>query len=320
MSELTFAFVTPSYAPDFQRCKLLCWSIKQFVDVPVHHYIIVDPKDFSLFQTLADRHTTILSKEEILPSWIQRIPFFDKKNLWLNLKGYRSGNWLLRGWLVQQIIKLATAQYVSEEVIIFLDSDVAFIDRFNIHSLVKEGKVRLFRVEQYMNENDKLTHVWKEEAKHLLNLPSEKHYQDNYVSQIVTWRRSTLLQMYQHIERNTQKDWLETLCEVRHLSEYILYGMFANYVAGEHAGHYDDHLQKICWCYWEEVPMSNSELAAFFHEAQTSGHKAVMISAKSGIDLSIAAFQQFLNLDSTESDRLTEDPLRLLDEQPIIPA
>jgi hypothetical protein len=319
MSELTFAFVTPSYAPDFQRCKLLCWSIKQFVDFPVHHYIIVDQKDLSLFQELADRHTTILAKEKILPSWIQRVPFFDKKNLWLNLKGYRSGNLLLRGWLVQQMIKLAAAQYVSEEVIIFLDSDVAFIDRFNVHSLVKEGKVRLFRVEQYINENDKLTHVWKEEAKRLLKLP-DKHYQDNYVSQIVTWRRSTLLQMYQHIERNTQKDWLESLCEMKHLSEYILYGMFANYVDSEHAGHYDDHLQKICHCYWKEVPMSNGELEAFFQEAQTSGHKAVMISAKSGMDLSIAAFQRFLNLGLSESDRLTEDRSQSSSEQPIIPA
>jgi hypothetical protein len=317
MSELTFAFVTPSYAPDFQRCKLLCWSIKQFVDFPVHHYIIVDQKDLSLFQELADRHTTILAKEKILPSWIQRVPFFDKKNLWLNLKGYRSGNLLLRGWLVQQMIKLAAAQYVSEEVLIFLDSDVVFIDRFDVHSLIREEKVRLFRVEQYINANDKLTHVWKEEAKHLLNLPAEKQYQDNYVSQIVTWRRSTLLKMYQHIEQNRQKDWLETLCEMKHLSEYILYGMFASYVAEEQAGHYDDHLQKICHCYWEEVPMSNGELAAFFQEAQTSGYQAVMISAKSGIDLSIEEFQHFLNPSLGQTNRITEHNNPLIEPPPI---
>jgi hypothetical protein len=317
MSELTFAFVTPSYAPDFQRCKLLCWSIKQFVEVPIHHYIIVDQKDFSLFQTLADRHTTILTKENILPSWIQRIPLFDKKNLWFNFRGYKSGNWLIRGWLVQQIIKLAAAQYVSEEVLIFLDSDVAFIDRFDVHSLVREEKIRLFRVEQYINVNDKLNHVWKEEAKHLLNLPAEKHYQDNYVSQIVTWRRSTLLQMYQHIERNMQKDWLETLCNMKHLSEYILYGMFASYVAGDQAGHYDDHLQKICWCYWEEVPLSHEDLKAFFQEAQTSGYKAVMISAKSGIDLSLEAFQHFLSLNLDQTNPITQHNHPVIEPPPL---
>jgi hypothetical protein len=66
--------------------------------------------------------------------------------------------------------------------------------------------------------------------------------------------------------------------------------------------------------------MSNGELEAFFQEAQTSGHKAVMISAKSGMDLSIAAFQRFLNLGLSESDRLTEDRSQSSSEQPIIPA
>ncbi|PSB09292.1 hypothetical protein C7B76_25505 [filamentous cyanobacterium CCP2] len=298
MNDLTFAFITPSYAPDFQRCKLLCWSIQKFVTFPVKHYIVVDQKDLALFQELANSYTKILTKEEILPAWIKRIPFFDKKNIWLNLRGYKSGNFLLRGWLVQQIVKLAAAQYVEEEVLVFVDSDVAFIEPFDVHTLVSQDKVRLFRVEHYLNENDKLSDKWKECAKHLLNLPSENYYYDNYVNQIITWRRNTLLRMYQRIEQNFQKDWLETISEMKHLSEYILYGIFASYVSREHSGHYDDHLQKICWCYWEEVPMTPEALKAFFQDAQSSGHKAVMISAKSGIDLSIEQFQNFLNSNS----------------------
>jgi hypothetical protein len=294
MNDLTFAFITPSYAPDFQRCKLLCWSIKQFVDVPIKHYIVVDQKDFNLFQQLADANTIILTKEEILPSWIKRIPFFDKKNVWLNLKGYKSGNWLVRGWLIQQMIKLAAAQYVEQEVLIFLDSDVAFIDSFNIYTLTKQDKVRLFRVDHATNMDSGVGVKWKETAKKLLNLPLENHYYDFYVSQIVTWRRSTLLQLYKCIETNFQRNWLEVLTDVKDLSEYVLYGVFANYVMGQQSGHYDDHLEKVCWCYWEERPMPEQELKEFFQAARSSGHKAVMISAKSSMDLTIQQFQQYL--------------------------
>ena len=245
MMNFSFAFITPSYAPDFQRCKLLCWSIKQFVSFPVKHYIVVDKKDLNLFWQLADSNTKILTKEEVLPSWIKRIPFFDKKkNIWLNLKGYKSGNLLLRGWLIQQMVKLAAAQYVEQEILIFVDSDVAFIDFFDIHTLVDQDKVCLFRIEFSTDMDDKVGRKWKNTAKKLLGLPSQNSYYDYYVDQIVTWKRDNLIQLYKLIEENFEQDWIEVISGVKDLSEYILYGIFASYVMGENSGHYDDHLQK----------------------------------------------------------------------------
>jgi len=295
MSNFTFAFITPSYAPDFQRCKLLCWSIKQFVSHPVKHYIIVENKDLKLFQQLADDNTIILTKEKILPVWIKRIPFFDRRNIWLNFKGYKSGNWLLKGWLIQQIVKLAAAQYVEEEVLIFVDSDVAFIEAFDVYSLVDQDKVRLFRVEHSTDKDNDRGKKWKEVAKQLLNLPQENNYYDYYVSQVVTWRRSNLIQLYQAIEKNFNRNWLEVVAGAKDLSEYIVYGIFVSYVI-DGKGHYDDHLQPICFCYWEDKPMSHEELKEFFYNARSSGNKAVMISAKSPIELSVQQFQNYLAL------------------------
>jgi hypothetical protein len=278
---------------------LLCWSIKQFVSFPVEHYIVVDKKDLNLFQQLADSNTSILTKEEILPSWIKRIFFFGKKNIWLNLKGYKSGEWLLRGWLIQQMVKLAAAQYVEQEVLIFVDSDVAFIDFFDVHTLINKDKVRLLRVEHSTDMDNEIGRKWKNSAKKLLGLPFQNSYYDFYVSQIVTWRRDNLIQLYKLIEENFEQDWLEVISGVKDLSEYVLYGIFANYVIGENSGHYDEHLQKICWCYWDDNPMSHEKLKEFFQEARSSSHKAVMISAKSSIDLSIEQFQNYLALTQT---------------------
>jgi hypothetical protein len=305
MSNLTFAFITPSYAPDFQRCQLLCWSIKKFVAFPVKHYIVVDQKDFALFQQLADENTVILLKENILPSWIKRIPFYDKKNLWLNLKGYKNNNWLIRGWLIQQIIKLAAAQYAEEEVLVFLDSDVAFMEPFDVSSLIQQDKVRLFRVDHKTDHDNEIGKRWKDAAKQLLGLPLEKEYFDFYVSQIVTWRRSTLLQMYSLIEKNFQQNWMEVLCGMKNLSEYVVYGLFANYVLGESAGHYDDHLQKICECYWETDLMTPEELVAFFRRAKAEGYRAVMISAKSPINLTIEQFESLLAKSAIETTEIS---------------
>ncbi|MBD1851134.1 DUF6492 family protein [Leptolyngbya sp. FACHB-711] len=310
MSIFSFAFITPSYAPDFQRCKLLCWSIKQFVAFPVKHYIVVEKKDFDLFQQLSNENIIILTKEEILPFWIKRVPFFDRKNIWLNLKGYQSGNFLLRGWLVQQIVKLAAAQYVKEDILIFVDSDVAFINSFDPRALTKGDKARIFRVNHSSDHEFEESRKWKDTAKKLLNLPLENNYYDFYISQIVTWRRDTLIQLYRLLEENFQQDWLEVVTRVKHLSEYVLYGLFVSYVMRENAGHYDDHLQKVCWCYWEERPMSNEELKEFFQEAQRSGHPAVMISAKSSLDLSIKEFQNYLFL----SKQGGQDKVALLQE------
>ncbi len=299
MSDVTFALITPSYAPDFQRCKLLCWSIKQFISSPVKHYIIVDQKDLNLFQQLSDSNITILTKEKVLPLWIKRVPilFLHKKNIWLNLKGYRSGNWLLRGWLIQQIVKLAAAYYVEEEVLVFVDSDVAFIDFFDLYTLINnEDRVRLFRVEHSTNMDKGVAKKWKDAAKKLLNLPPENCYHDFYVSQIVTWRRSNLIKLYKLIEDNFQQNWLEVISGLKDISEYVLYGIFASYIMGENSGHYDDHLQPICWCYWEDSPMSDDELGQFFQKAKSSGHKSVMISAKSSIDLSVEQFKDYLDL------------------------
>ncbi|MGF1536444.1 MAG: DUF6492 family protein [Elainellaceae cyanobacterium] len=296
MEDLTFAFITPSYAPDFERCKLLCWSIKQFVFPKIKHYIIVDRQDFSLFQTLADANTTILIKEDILPNWIKRVPFSNKKNIWLNLKGFQSGSWLIRGWLIQQIIKLAAAQYIEQDVLVFLDSDVAFIDKFNVHEMVQasDSKVRLFRVPNVPQLDNKVTQKWKNTAKALLGLPQDQVYHDNYISQIMTWRRDTLMALYKAIERQTGKPWINALTEVKDLSEYVLYGMFVSYVLKDEAGHYEEHMMKLCHSYWSEKKMSSQQLADFFQQAVSSGHKAVMISAKSPTLLSIEQFQQQL--------------------------
>ena len=138
LSRLSFGLVTPSYFQDFERCQLLCKTRKKFWPESVKHYIIVDARDISLFKVLGDSSTEILAVEDILPWWIKRLPLFQQG--WISFKGLP-----IRNWILQQLVKLSIATVLEEDILGFVDSDVAFIRAFDPSSFVQEERVRLYR-------------------------------------------------------------------------------------------------------------------------------------------------------------------------------
>lgn len=280
---LTFGFVTPSYAPDYRRCQLLCKSIDRFVTPAFTHYVVVDRADIDLFRCLASDHRIILCKQDVLPTWLWQVPVFKKKNLWVNCRALWSRRLVVRGWIVQQLIKLLANKFVQEDVIVFADSDVAFVNPFDLGRFVdKQERVRLFRVPHSKSHDDRSSNRWKNTARTLLGLAKNQQIYDFYISQIVTWRRDELELLQQHVERTTGREFVESLCELRHLAEYILYGVFVSYVRGDMAGHFDEHQQKIAHCNWSETQIHPKDVREFIDFARQEEFAAIMISAKSG--------------------------------------
>lgn len=58
-----FAIITPSYAPDYHRCSLLCQTMDAYGRGKFTHYVIVDKKDYGLFKSLASAHRHIITVE-----------------------------------------------------------------------------------------------------------------------------------------------------------------------------------------------------------------------------------------------------------------
>lgn len=280
-SSLTFAIITPSFAPDFERCQLLVRSIQQFIQPRVNHYIIVPQRDLPLFRQLQSQHTIILTVESILPWWILRIPGF--KSAWLSLKTLP-----IRGWIQQQLVKLSIPEQLTEDCLMFVDSDVAFIRPFQLQpallrrSVQQEGdRTRLFRVAnaQFLKQPNVLK--WEVTAARLLNL-SEQTSRHWYIGEINTWQRGHVLDLHRHIETISGKGWLETLCREVHLSEYVLYGMFIDGVLGDRANHfYDD--SPLCQGYWLHDNLNDNQLKAFF-KTVTPEHVAVLVASKANIE------------------------------------
>lgn len=282
MNKFDFGIITPSYAPDFERCQLLCRSIEQFISPSVTHYIIVDQRDLPLFNQLKGPTTEIITKESILPWWIKNFPFV--KNGWLSLKTLP-----IRGWLLQQIVKIAVAQLINEDVAVFVDSDVVIVRPFNFQSLIRNGQVRLYDEPNGNFAHMKMHVKWHQSTSNLLGLPPIKMPAPDYIDHIITWRRDNVLKLCQHLESVSGRGWIETLGSSWHLSEYILYGTFIDHVLKDQSGHYCD-AQKLCHDYWSPQPMSDKQLQNFMVAIQPE-HVAVMISAKAGMST-----QEYQNL------------------------
>ncbi len=279
--------ITPSYAPDFERCRLLSESIKQFSSSTLKHYLVVDRRDYLLFSQLKNQFTTIINKEDILPWWIFQIPIFTKKNIWFSLKTLP-----VRGWLIQQLIKLAIAKHIDEEVLIFADSDVFFMRPFDLQQYITDdGRVRFFREPDTVLENNNHLPRWYYDASNLLALDAPQFPVSNYMGQLVFWQKKNVLKLHQYLEKTHQKGWIEVLCNQWNFSEYILYGVFVEKILKETSGHYFDS-QDLCLNYWEEELMSEPELKQFFAHL-TSKHIAVMLSAKAGIPIN--KYKQYIN-------------------------
>ena len=285
MLEPKICLVTPSYAPDFERCKLLVNSVKRYSTATLKHYIVVDREDISLFQELSSPETIIIAKEELLPNWIVKLPFFTRKNLWFSWKTLP-----VRGWLVQQLIKLGIAEYISEDILVFADSDVFFVRNFDLNCFIQDDKVRFFAQPGKVNPEDPHLPGWYFDASKLLNLAPPEFPVANYMGQLIFWRKDNVLQLHRHLEQKNHKHWMETICANWNVSEYILYGVFVEQVLQENSGHYIDE-RDLCHNYWQEQPLQTNQLQEFFSSIRQESI-AAMLSAKANIP--VANYGHFL--------------------------
>ncbi|GBF81471.1 DUF6492 family protein [Aphanothece sacrum] len=274
MKQQKFGVITLSYSPDFERCELLSWSIEKSVNSDYTHYIIVDKKDLTLFNKLKKRNTEIIAVESILPWWIKKIPGL--KNGWISFKSLP-----VRNWIIQQITKIAVSEYLEQDVLVFIDSDVAFVRKFDLNTFIRGDKVRLFKPVNQRKTTDSFT-SWYETASNILGL-TPQNYPDGYIGNLITWKRENVLKMHQRIEQITRRSYIEVLCNQSKLSEYVLYGVFVDYILKEKAEHFYDQTS-ICQEYWKTDNLEDEELGKFFTGLLPS-QVSVMISAKAKISV-----------------------------------
>ena len=271
---MQLAMITLSFRRDLERCRLLCNSVDKYVPQTIKHFLLVDHRDVPLFKSMGTERRDILIAEEILPKWLFRMPF--SRKWWLSLQSFP-----VRNWILQQILKLSVSEFVDSDIYMFVDSDVFFIKEMPVNLFLQNDSVRLFRVPD--SGKGKRHLQWHRNAGGLLGLPIKDYYGSDYIGNMITWRRDVLRKLHKHLFEQCHIDWQVSLARKLHFSEYILYGLFCEYVLRETAGHfYDD--RDFCHCSWHYQIESLKDLETFLDDLAEK-HIAILIQSNLNIEV-----------------------------------
>lgn len=272
--------VTPSYRPDLALCELLAEGVQRFASSDYQHVVIVPRADLALFQERVGRFgASVMAEEELLPSWLVRVPFARKWQL-------TPGGWPVRGWIRQQVIKIAFACLSTAEAVVFADSDTCLVRRIDSELVLREGgRVKLFA--DPADGDFPTHHPWYRGASRLLGLPVEQYSGYGFIGNLIPWVPDVARSMVRRLEEVSGQSWRWTLLHERTLSEYVVYGLFAQKVLGFDAAHLVPEAHKPVLEYWLER-LSDEELLRFVDTLDPQ-HVAIHIQSKTAYSFGVYA-------------------------------
>jgi hypothetical protein len=264
------AILTPSYAADFTRCQLLCDSMDALAEGAWRHYILVADHDLALFKALEGPRRVVITDGALLPSWMKAVKRpFDRQGRHIWISGdIRRQIRPLSGWHVQQLRKLsAAANVVDEDTIVMADSDSVFVRPFGIGQFRHGDEVRLYRKPGAIVETsaNRYKHsAWVRHAAEALGLPAPTFPADDYINNLVSWRKDRVRELLARIEATSGHCFALALGRAPTLSEYQLYGAFVDGVAGM-AGHFAS-ADALSHTYWSGEALDSRRLDSFMSE------------------------------------------------------
>ena len=279
--------VTVSYRGDLSLAIELCESVDRFVDAGLEHVLIVPSSDVGLFSPLATERRRIVTVESVLPASFRRVmrsfrleigPLSRRfREMWLTPTG------LVRGWIMQQIVKLSSDAATTADIIVFADSDLAFVAPLTIDHLVRGDRARLYLRPGETRENA-AHRAWHTAAAKLLGLPTNDYFGADYIGNPISWRRDVLAKLKARVAEVSGRRWQDALAATPALSEFILYGVFADHVLGEDAnGHFHDK-RDLTHASWHYDGGRNGGFDAF---ARNLGAEQIAVLIQSTEDLGI---------------------------------
>jgi hypothetical protein len=288
VSALSVAIATPSYSGDFERCRLLCASIDRFVSGHAMHYLLVEDRDLKLFAPLAGSRRQVIPESALLPGWLSSWPdplSLGRRRVWTGPGALARGIPPLRGWHAQQLRKLALPLKSHEDIVLFADSDMIFLRPFDVASLVAAEGVRLYRKPDGITAGMSRHRDWCQLASRLLGLPEPVFPSADYINNLVSWRRDSVVAMMARIEQQSGRDWVSAIAAHRQFSEYMIYGYFVERVRGlAEAGHWAD-AHELCKVYWFDEDVTGLAGLRSFAEVLGPGQVAVGVQSFTGVPL-----------------------------------
>ncbi|SER91290.1 hypothetical protein SAMN05443377_1188 [Propionibacterium cyclohexanicum] len=254
---MSLAIVTPSYRPDLQRFGRLHRSVLRHTGPDVHHFVLVPGPDVRHFRALESRRLTVLCQTDVIPghffstAWFSRIPHLPR--------GYRITSvnlarpWPpIRGWIQQQLVKIAFVAALETDVALMVDSDVVLVRSVEEATFRRAEQVRHYRLPHGVSPAMHRHLGWRTTSARLLGLGAPSPDFADYNAGLISWSPRLVRALIDRIEQQNDGPWARVLGSQLDLSEYFLYGEYlASQLVGEE--HYYCSTRSLCHSYWNEL-------------------------------------------------------------------
>lgn len=266
------AVLTPSFRGDAALFADLHRSVLVNTAQSVVHHVVVPPSDAHLFREYEGTRCRLWTHRDLLPRHFLSIP--RASGLTLNLRR----PWPpVRGWVVQQIMKMAAAAVMDARAVLIVDSDAVLVREATLDGLTCNGRLWHYRKDCAVTANMERHVLWHNVARRLLGLPADAVPPlPDYISPIIAWDPTVVRSMTAHIADSTGRSWVDAVAGQLHVSEFVVYGVYADHVVGGMAARDGD----LCHNYYHRVPLNRAGAAAFA-DRLPSNALGVMISSHS---------------------------------------
>jgi hypothetical protein len=233
---VTLAILTPSYAPDFDAFTALHRSVLEFTDPDVLHYVVVPDEDLALFGTLRSPRMVLVGYRGLLPrsfvstAWfahaVARVPRVPRGARFIAVNLRRPFP-PLRGWLVQQIVKLSMAMRVDCDTLLVIDSDAQLIRPVAESTFASPTAVRFYRDPAAITAGMTRHARWHTVARHMVGAaPDGPPPYSDPIGSLVSWDPEVVRQCTRRVAAVARRDWQTAVSREWEFSEYVLYGEF----------------------------------------------------------------------------------------------
>lgn len=284
------AILTPSFLPDFDGLKRLHESVVRFTEPATVHHVIVPRRDLGQFRQIRSARLCLWAEEDFLPRGFiatgglsatgRRLHIIPRT---LNCSALNLRRpWLpLRGWILQQILKLSAATRFDADAVVIIDSDVVLIRPMPAETFFRGESVRFYELAGAVTPDMPRHFAWTRTAHELLGIPWNKESSfSDFVGGIVCWDPAVVSACLHRIEEVAGTSWAAALSGKLHFSEFILYGTYVqNFGTEQQRAFVASHT--LCHSYWSPVPLTGKSAEEFVSDYDERD-VAVHIQSNSG--------------------------------------
>ena len=262
---MSLVVVTPSHAPDLASFRRLHASVLRWSDPDVRHIVAVPDMDVPLFRTVGDQRLVVVGYRGLLPrEFIQTTRLARLRGL---PRGYRIGAvnarrpWPpIRGWMLQQIVKLALVSGLDDDVVLLIDSDVLVIAPLNQAVFRRGNAVRLYRQPHGVDDGMLRHRRWLAESARLLGLRGSEADSPDYIAPFNSWSPMVVRAALDRVSEIRGIPWSRAVGSSLDFSEFMLVGTFAS---TEDDGRTFTSDRSLCHSHWDPRPLDLAEARAF---------------------------------------------------------